>query len=406
MIKAGSIAYAILICIVVGIFCYALLLMSGYSRIYTRMLDTHSEVLANNESAQQYFLGKVDEIQEKPMTTDLFENGITSVATIKPWGFYKILLTTSYFKKDTIQRTALIGQWQKEEDLALYLSDASKPLFMVEKAKITGDAFLPKAGIKSGYITSNAYRDTKYLVGAKRVSKASLPKIDHMNFGYDEAVRQIQLEDLTDDVMLYNGFHKETLIVESDTIVLENKRLSGNIVIKSKDSIYIKKSNILEDIVIESPKVAFEAGFTGTIQILAQKVVGLEENVVLRYPSGILMHTGSVDKREIIMAKNSKILGGIVISDDNRGLDKIITIEEDAEVVGDIYCSGKLQLKGNVVGTVYTSNFYLRTEASAYDNYILNGTIDRKGLPQEFVRIPLFKKNSEYRKPYAIIKQI
>ncbi|EZH73945.1 hypothetical protein ATO12_13765 [Aquimarina atlantica] len=407
MIKAGSIAYAILICIVVGIFCYSLLLMSGYAKIHQGMLDAHAELVSNNESAQEYFLAKIEDIEEKRITVDVFDNGMVSSGRIKPWGFYKVLLTTSVFKKDTIKRAALIGQWQKEDALALYLSDASKPLFMVEKAKITGNVFLPKSGIKAGYITSNAYRDTKFLIGTKRNSKTSLPKIDHIDFAYDiDNARQIRLNEIKDNVVLYNGFSKQTLVIESDTIIVDNKKLSGNIVIKSKDSIYIKKNNVLEDIIIEAPKVAFESGFVGNVQVLAEKVVGLEENVVLKYPSGILMNTGNVDKREVVIGKKSKILGGVVINDINRGLDKIITVEEDAEVIGDIYCSGKLQLKGNVIGTVYTSNFYLRTEASAYDNYILNGTIDRKSLPDEFVRIPLFKNKSEYFKPYAIIKQI
>ncbi|MBP2832835.1 hypothetical protein J8281_11620 [Aquimarina sp. U1-2] len=406
MIKAGSIAYAILICIVVGIFCYSLLAMSGYSRVYTTMLDTYTEVFSTNASAQAYFLSKVEDIEEKQHTVDIFEDGISSSGIVKPWGFYKVLLTSSIFKKDTIQRAVLIGQRLKEENQALYLSDASKPLFMVGKAKITGTAYLPKSGIKAGYISSNAYRDSKYLVGSKRVSKTSLPKIDNVNFGYDQEVKTIQLQELKDDVLMYNDFFQKTVVVISDTTILERKKLSGNIIITSKDSIYVKKNNELEDIIIKAPKVAFESGFKGTVQVLAQKVVGLEDKVLLRYPSGIFMSTGNVDERKVRIGEQSKVLGGIVLSDDNRGIDKMITIEENAEVIGDIYCSGKLQLKGKVTGAVYASSFYLRTEASAYDNYILDGAINRQNLPKEFVRIPLFKNKSDYNTPYAIIKQI
>lgn len=407
MIKAGSIAYAILICIVVGIFCYSLILMSGYSKIHQNMLDAHAELISNNASAQEYFLSKIENIEEKKISMDVFDNGIVSSGIVKPWGFYKILMTTSVFKKDTIQRFALIGQWQKEDGVALYLSDASRPLFMVEKAKITGNVFLPKAGIKAGYITSNAYRDTKFLLGTKRNSKTSLPKIDNIDFAYDtDDIYRMDLKEVEDNVPLYNSFGKRTLVIESDTLVMNNKKLSGNIVMKFKDSIYIKKSNVLKDIIIDAPKVAFESGFTGNVQVLAENVVGLEEKVILKYPSGILMFKGNVDKREVIIGKKSKILGGIVIGDNNTGLDKMITVEEEAEVIGDIYCNGKLQLKGSVIGTVYTNNFYLKTEASAYDNYILNGIIDRKSLPDEFVRIPLFKNKSEYFKPYAVIKQM
>ena len=122
MIKAGSMAYAVLICITVAIFCYAFLLISGYAKMHQTILFTYAEVIANNESVQQYALQKVPEIQEEPLDIDLFENGINSTVTIKPWGFYQVMCAQTIFKKDTIQQASLIGQYREDKKLALYLS--------------------------------------------------------------------------------------------------------------------------------------------------------------------------------------------------------------------------------------------------------------------------------------------
>ena len=406
MIKAGSIAYAIFICVVVGIFCYSLLLMSGYSRIHQDMLAVHTELLSNNASAQAYFLKHIDEIEGKSITKDIFENEMLSTGKIKPWGFYKVLVTTSVFKNDTIERSALIGQ-QSQDNLALYLTDSSKPLFMVDKAKITGNAFLPKAGIKAGYITSNAFKNIKFLEGNKNTSKISLPKIKDIKRIYDNnSIQEISMHEVKDKKLLYNSFESPTLIIENIGVRLSNKNLSGNIIITSKDSIFIKNDNVLQDVIIQAPKVVFESGFTGAVQVRAERIVELQKKVILRYPSSILLNSGNADKREVIIGNESKIIGGVVIYDATKGLDKMITIAEDAEVIGDVYCSGKLQLKGKVVGTVYTSKFYLKTAAAIYDNYIKDGVIDRKSLPDEFVRIALFGNESDFYKAYEVIKPI
>ncbi|MCX2762930.1 hypothetical protein [Aquimarina muelleri] len=407
MIKASSIAYAIFICVIIGVFCYSLLVMSGHAKIHQTMLFTYVELISNNTSAQEYFLGKVKELKQEDITIDLFDNGIVSLGSIKPWGFYDVLTTKSIFKKDTIIQVALIGQKRNKDTIALYLTDNNKALFMVEKAKITGDVFLPKAGIKAGYITASSYRKDNFLLGSKKNSRTKLPNMNTSVFTYepDEAVR-VTFEDITSTSMYYNSYANKTIVIEVDEITIRNKKLSGNIILESRDSIYIKKNNEFEDIIIKAPKVVFEKGFKGNVQVIAEDIVELEENVVLMYPSGIMMSEKRSNEKEVILKKDSKILGAIVVYDKDNNVDKKITIDEKAEVVGTVFCNGKVQLKGTVFGTVYTNNFYLKTEGSIYDNYIMNGIIDRKSLPDFFIGISLFQTQVEQLETYAIIKSI
>ncbi|MDO6758566.1 hypothetical protein Q4566_00020 [Tamlana sp. 2_MG-2023] len=403
MIKAGSIAYAILICIVVGVFCYALLMISSYSKMHQTMLFTSTELHSNNESAKQYFLSKANDISQNN-SIDLFDNGIVSSAEVKPWGFYQILVTTSNFKTDTIRQTVLIGEKQQDDGLALYLTDNNKALFMVGKAIIKGNVFIPKKGIKQGYITSNAYTNTKILLGSKSVSKAQLPELKTTFFKFEnQQTERIDLRELSDSIKYYQSFAEKTLFIDAIETELLQKKLSGNIVIESKDSLYIKKNNVLDNVIVKAPKVVFESGFKGSVQVVADQLVVLEENVILKYPSGIFIHHGETAHKEIRLKNSSKLLGAIVLDDQNRSADKLISIEENVEIVGDVYCSGEIALEGSVIGTVYTNSFYLRTDASIYDNYIMDGVIDKKNLPDNFLKVSLFNNINKRERKYAII---
>ncbi len=411
MIKASSIAYAIVISLLVGIFCYSLLVMSGYAKMHQTVLFSDTELITTNESAENYFLGRIEAMntEQHQHTVDLFENGITSSGVVKRWGFYEVLTTSSTFKKDTVKRSTLIGVVQQKNNLALYLSDASKALFVVGKSSITGNVFLPKRGIKQAYISSSSYRTSNFLKGTKSIAKVTLPQIVSFEEGFESAnSRILNSEEIKDILVFHNPFTNPTVTIVHDAIKLEKKNFSGNIILTSKDSIYIRKDNVLRDIIIDAPKVVFENGFNGAVQVVAEQSVTIEENVTLAYPSGIFMSKAKDDKLEMTIGKGSKVLGGIVV---DKGVTKnylkqLVTIDTGAEVIGDVYCNGNLQLKGAVTGTVYASNFYLKTEASVYDNYILDGTIDSKALPQNFLRIPLFKSKNNKERTYEIIKPI
>ena len=70
-----------------------------------------------------------------------------------------------------------------------------------------------------------------------------------------------------------------------------------------------------------------------------------------------------------------------------------------------MYCYGKTQLKGNVIGCLYTDRFFLKTTSTIYENYMYDGTIDREELPDYFVRLPIHENKSEYV-VYDLVKEL
>lgn len=125
----------------------------------------------------------------------------------------------------------------------------------------------------------------------------------------------------------------------------------------------------------------------------------------LKYPSSIYIRNDSEERIEIFLDEKSKLAGGIVLTGDSyqSSLNRLVTIEKNAIVMGDVYCYGKTQLKGKVIGTVYTDRFYLKTASSIYENYIINGEINREALPEDFIGLPLFA-NEKIR--YELIKEL
>lgn len=374
--------------------------------MHALLLETQTELVTTNTSATHYFLSQAgtQQVFEK---LDLFDRGIVSEGSIAPWGFYKILDVRSVFKKDTVQQQSLIGQKNKTTT-AVFLADNDKPLLMVGKAKIIGNAYLPKKGIKKGYIKSQSFNRFQFLNGQKFTSGKRLPNISE-TFTTPEvgSTQTLRMEDIKAGQLLHNDFKNKTIEIQVSEPAFNHKKLSGNIIIRAKDSLVIKNDNSLEDVMIIAPKVVFEKGFNGTLQVKASAMVELQEKVTLRYPSGVFIDSEDALEPGVTLKKGAKLLGSIVVTNANSKNHAIslVSIQKGAELMGTLYCEGHTELRGKVTGSVYTNNFFLKTEASSYENYIEDGVIDRQSLP-DFFHGNSFSSNEANKNGYGIIKTL
>lgn len=127
--------------------------------------------------------------------------------------------------------------------------------------------------------------------------------------------------------------------------------------------------------------------------------------MILNYPSAICVYNETEEESKIKIQKESAINGAIVFFGSSQDtLDKnIVEIAEEGLIVGDIYCTGKLSLKGKVYGSVYTNRFFIKTDASTYDNTISNVEINSSKRPDYFISIPLFPNQ---KTAYGILKKV
>ncbi len=401
-LKASSLANTIFVCLIIAIFCSCLVLISHYNILIRSKLELQNELIDRNNSAFTYFLNNLESISEKS-AIDIFDDGITSYAKEKDWGFYSVLTCKTIFKNDTIIKSALIGKKKNSNNkLALYATDYDKPLKLSGNCKFLGELKVPNGKTEQAYINSKK-GNTIIISGVQSASKDKLPRIEK-NISVDiSRYKNLLIEG--DEKQIINSFDKETVTIDYSTIASsKNITLKGNIIVYSNSAITIDATKVINDVLLVAPRVYIEDGFKGNIQIIAKQEIVVEDNVSLTYPSSIYIEN-DVDSISVGIGANTKIAGGIVINGSTYkgSLKRKLVIDEKATIIGNVYCFGKTQLQGKVVGSVYSDRFFLKTTVSNYENVILNASIEKDSLPNKFIGLPLFKDNLTNIK-YDVIK--
>ncbi|WP_452602794.1 polymer-forming cytoskeletal protein [Pontimicrobium sp. MEBiC06410] len=403
--KASSLSNAIFLCLIISILCGSLVLISHYQNALNVKLEMSNHLISRNNSAFNYYVNNIETLSiNKESTIDIFEDGIYSYAEKKNWGFYDILMIKTIFKNDTICKIALVGTKEKNNTaLALYVTDYDKPLKLSGKSRIYGNIKVPIGKTEQTYINNKINNDV-VIKGNEEKSGDKLPKLSKNITVPIDDYDKISLETIESEIII-NSFENETKVLDLNGITsLNNLTCKGNLILKTNNPVTINATTTLEDIVLMAPKVVIDSGFRGNIQIIANEKVVIKEKAKLLYPSSIYIKN-DIDSATVDIKKGAKLAGGIVIDGNTYigSLKRKLTIEEKATIIGDIYCYGRTQVKGEIIGSIYSDRFYLKTKSSQYENVILNATINRDSLPRNFVGLPLFETKS-IKKEYVVIK--
>lgn len=402
MVKAHSLLYAIYICLIVSIICGALLYFSNLYNQLNLYYNLQEELYIQNQSVLNFALGN----KTIPAEIDKDENsGIEASFETKSYGLLSLVLAKSYIANDTVSSVHFVGQ-RNFDQTAIYLTNLSKSLFYSGKVKLIGNNQLPSTFIETSYINNSLNQLTAE--GKITISETQLPEInpDFKKIFYGIQSEKIKLSDVEKpkDSLFYNSFFNTTkeVAVKSN---LGNIIFKGNFILRSEDSIRVKKNTVLEDVILIAPKITFEEGFKGTVQAFATKGIELEEKVTLNYPSVICVYNESAEESKIKIKKGCHITGAVVLfGNSNDVIDKnTIEIDEEGLLFGDVYCSGKLMLKSNVYGSVYTNRFFLKNGSSSYENMISDIEINTGKRPDYFISIPLFNAKTT---TYGVIKKV
>lgn len=406
MVKAHSLLYAVYVCLIVAVLCGGLLLLANLYNQLNLHYVTHESLYITNQSTVNYALGNGLATNEEILTEE--QTGMQSQFTVKNHGLLPLLLTQSFTKKDTVASSHFIGQKVVNTNTALYLANFTQPLSVSGNVTIKGDVFLPTERIKESYINNKP--NIISIQGKKSISEIQLPTLSEKCKSIFETRNSTKVSlnefEKKKDSIYVNSFFNETIEFQLVQTTLENKIIKGNFIISSNDSIFIRKNNVLEDVIIIAPKVAIEEGFKGTIQVFAEESITLGKRVTLNYPSVIALYNNKEEKETFILIDEEVKIAGLVMLFGNNlmQLDKnTLEIKEKGKVIGNIYCSGILTLKSDVYGSIYTSKLNHKTPSSSYFNTIADITIDVTKKPKVFIDMPIFNnKNTRY----AIIKKV
>ena len=402
MVKAHSLLYAIYICLIVSIICGALLYFSNLYNQLNLYYNLQEELYIQNQSVLNFALGN----KTIPTEIEKDENsGIEGSYETKPYGLLSLVLAKSYISNDTVSSVHFVGARNRDKN-AIYLTNLSKSLYYSGKVKLIGNNLLPSPFIETSYINNNL--NQLVVKGENTVSEPFLPEInpDFKKIFQGLKSEKIKLSDVErpKDSLYYNSFFNVTKEVQVKSS-LGNSIFKGNFILRSEDSIRVKKNTVLEDVILIAPKITFEEGFKGTVQAFATKGIELEEKVTLKYPSVVCVYNESAEESKIKIKKGCQITGAVVLfGNTNDLIDKnTIEVDEDGLLFGDLYCSGKLMLKSNVYGSVYTNRFFLKTNSSSYENMISDIEINTGKRPDYFISVPLFNTK---KTTYGVIKKV
>ena len=403
MVKANSLLYAIYICLIVSIICGALLYCANLYSQLNLFYNLEQELYINNQSVVNFALGHKTITEVLPIDENL---GITGSYQAKSYGLLTLLLAQSSVRNDTVASAHFVGAYVLDKT-AIHLSNFSKPLSYFGVVKLIGDNQLPSITIDKSYISNKA--NQLMIEGRTTISDELLPEINP-NFkklfnGIATVKTSLKEVDKPKDSLYYNSFFNKTKEIYLTNSVVSNMIFKGNFVLRSKDSIRVRKNVVLEDVILIAPKITFEEGFKGTVQAFATKGIELGQKVVLNYPSVICVYSNKMEECKIKIKKESKISGALVLFGNTLALlDKnTIEFDEGCTIMGTVYCSGKLLLKSKVYGSVYTNRFFYKTTSSSYDNMIADVEINSSKRPSFFIAIPLFDVNKQ---EYGVIKKV
>ena len=412
-IKAGAIQYVLVISVVIIIVLFAFI-----SLVYTQK-KIQLKSLLFKEAIEATYMGfnylKTNSIPFNTNTKISFTDYDFEQTEIskKPWGIFDIGIARTTLKKETFLKVALLGNKNKGGK-ALYLAENNQALVLVGDTNIKGDVVLPKRGVKTGTIAGTSYYGTKLIDGNIKKNANNLPKIQNIAYLKQllkalptEAIEYISLED---NMSLNQSFTENTLVYKtSENLSLKDIQLRGNIVIISTAAITVYPSAILEDVLVIAPTVTLEKNVNGNFQVFASKSIHLKKGVQLQYPSSLVLLQKEVSKainsnrnkiHGIKIDNNALVKGPVLFySDDKKnGYGTQILIEENAQVIGEVYCTKNLELRGKVAGVVYTNNFIAKEAGSIYNNHLYNAEINSSNISKKYNGLYIDIENKQVAK--------
>lgn len=418
-LRGGALYLAIFISLVIAVLLSMMVLHSYYGTMDFNRFSIRQSVHRNLFSAFNYAVSQNFECTQEPVTIDLFDNGSDSVQIVKKWwGCYQVIGIRSSYKGYSENMLCLTGT-AFIKDTALVLTENNKPVSVAGKTELKGICFIPKAGIKAAHIEGETFWGDNFIDGTKMDAPQQLPDIapsiykqmDDLNGTASNADSLVSFDQLPDADTIKNSFLSKTLrIVAGGKIILDDIRLSGNIIIQSPTRIVVNKNCMLNNILLVAPCIEIKDEFSGSLQALASDTILTGDEVSLNYPSSlVLINEPAVDSTHksksvpaIIVGEKCIIKGTILacIKDGNFTNRIYVKINKESKVSGLVYVDGYLDMQGSISGAAFAKSFILNTNSGVYEQHLLNAVIDRPSLSDFFAGGIIFKD----RKANKIVK--
>ena len=384
----GSVlAFTTFILIAITILVSTILLQSGIVVYYQAQVIKTFNINTDISTSINYLLYDINlQNGNVPELSSILNDNQNPVTVFKSrWGFLNVIGAYKQFRNNQYSSMAFPGySISKSKNICLYIVDEGTPLSLCGSTEIKGDVYLPRKGVKRGNLGNNPYQSDNLIDGMVNISESTMPAIYYSTL--DSVINYFNIivsADLHSFISLGTGeegqvnpFNSSAKIIYNEsTIILSNVNFKGKFLFESETSISIDSSARLEDVIIKAPYIEIGDNFKGSVQCIASDSIYIGENCSFQYPSVISLITQNEAKsfKSVIISESSIVNGLVFIAPDNMNNNStLLTLNEGATIIGQLYCNGIFEAKGTVVGSTVCRNTILFTPSSVHGNYLLN----------------------------------
>lgn len=174
---------------------------------------------------------------------------------------------------------------------------------------------------------------------------------------------------------------------------LEHISLSGNVIVFADTTLTIGGSVRLNNVLVFARSIVVQKGFEGCAQLFARDSLVIKPHCRLFYPSVVGVLRLKAPKVKSVLRLNvgegSRVAGTLFTYDQSadRNLQPVIELDKGSTISGYIYSMGILSLKDgvSVQGGVATSRFGYQSNATRYENYLINVRLDETALSRDYL---------------------
>ncbi|GAB5400860.1 MAG: hypothetical protein Aureis2KO_24450 [Aureisphaera sp.] len=398
-IKASALQFAILASVILALLLGSFITLTHTHRYFGLQSQLFMDVVIQSQMGLEQSLLPSTQIQD---SISLELGNFTTVLKKGYWGGFVTSASTSKAKNKSFTKMALVGSVNEDPKTALHVADPQLPLVVVGDTKIEGAAYISDKGIKAGVISGHYYNGKELVSGSIRRSNGSLPELDTQ---WQSQTEQLLLPGpIPSEYMTalkdrnVQSFQEPSLIIYDTNTIYLTQECIGNVILKSETEIIISRLAKLTDVVLVAPKITIENGFQGNGHFMASEKIMVEENVILDYPSSLVLfnkkeeESTPIPKGEepLYISKNSNVQGNVIYlpkAFENHSNTNVY-IHEDSIVRGSIYVKGNLGMAGTVIGSTYTNRFITNEFGSRYINHIYNGKLLGTKIHDAFCGLP------------------
>ncbi|TKG88106.1 hypothetical protein EYV94_27620 [Puteibacter caeruleilacunae] len=398
------IAIALVLLLIIGTF----LLRKGLTDHFLASAQTVSQLQRNISSSVTMLESRAATSQQDSIDVSLFPLlGDSTRINMKEWGLFDVAQIRTTIRNHSIGKAFLMGSDIGDRSVipSLYMADPSRYLSIGGFAYIGNNSYLPGFGIRKGYVNGVGYYRDQLTFGKSYKAEKELPPLagKHLSRlemfisqGWNDPMVPYDKDLETGPVR--RSFLEPTLLIEvSDEAELQGVHLVGNIIVCSSGNIRIGGQTKIDQCLVVAESISIDPGFEGRGQFFASKSIKLGKGSKLKMPSVLAVHN-TTEHAEITIEEGAELIGNIISNSFDSKPTSQLGILDRTRIVGQVYCNGYCDFHGTLLGSLYTKGFITIKPGSFYQNYLVNVCIDSDRLPEEFMGVSLTKSNAKYRK--------